>query len=170
MKEITELTEDDADWVESLVKTLRHARGRHRAGRTGRVPRARAHDLDARRAPIPLPLINLVGAGIGHHLADALGLRWVYVTDKRGQRLALYGDSKKTLAFPSTPSLAGGRGEPGSLPQIRLRDQRRDHADPGRNRQLSAPRVRRSPNPFLWPCTLSPQGAAVLLRAPRSED
>ena len=70
MKEITELSGDDADWVESLVRTL-----------------------------------------------VLLGLRWVYVTDKRGTRLALYGDSKKTLAFPLDAVARRWAGEPGSLPQ-----------------------------------------------------
>jgi len=116
MKEITELTGDDADWVESLVKTLDTLGA-------SRDPT----DLDdflehARRSwtlagSDPMPLINLVGAGIGHHLATHLGLRWVYVTDKRGPRLALYGDSKKTLAFPLDAVARRWAGEPGSLPQ-----------------------------------------------------
>ena len=116
MKEITELTEDDSDWVGSLVETLR----------TLGVSTEPA-DLDeflehARRTwtlagADPIPLVNLVGAGVGHHLATRLGLRWVYVTDKRGQRLALYGDSFKTLAFPLDAVARRWAGEPGSLPQ-----------------------------------------------------
>jgi len=116
MKEITELTGDDADWVESLVKTL---------GTLG--VSTKPAELDdflehARRTwtlagSDPMPLINLVGAGVGHHLATHLGLRWVYVTDKRGSRLALYGDSKKTLVFPLDAVARRWAGEPGSLPQ-----------------------------------------------------
>ncbi len=116
MKEITELTEDEADWVESLVKTL---------GTLGVSTEPAALDdfvEHARRTwtlagSDPLPLINLVGAGVGHHLATHLGLRWVYVTDKRGTRLALYGDSKKTLAFPLDAVARRWAGETGSLPQ-----------------------------------------------------
>ena len=116
MKEITELTGDDADWVESLVKTL------DTLGVSTEPTDLDEYLEHARRTwtlagSDPLPLINLVGAGIGHHLATHLGLRWVYVTDKRGPRLALYGDSKKTLAFPLDAVARRWAGEPGSLPQ-----------------------------------------------------
>ena len=115
MKDITELTEDDLDWVESLVNTLRTL---------GVAPEPAALDEFLEQARTtgtlastdPTPLINLVGAGIGHHLATTLGLRWVHVTDKRGQRLAVYGDSKKTLAFPLDAVARRWRGEPGTLP------------------------------------------------------
>ena len=116
MKEITELTEDDADWVESLVKTLSTLG-------VAIEPAAldefldHAHTTWTLANSDPMPLINLVGAGIGHHLATKLELRWVYVTDKRGQRLALYGDSKKTLAFPIDAVTRRWAGEPGSLSQ-----------------------------------------------------
>lgn len=116
MKEITELTEDDSDWVESLVKTL---------NTLGVAPEPAALDdfLEHARktwtlaGSDPLPLINLVGAGVGHHLATELGLRWVHVTDGHGQRLALYGDAKKTLAFPLDAVARRWAGEPGSLTQ-----------------------------------------------------
>ena len=86
MKEITELTGDDADWVESLVKTL------DTLGVSTEPAELDEYLEHARRTwtlagSDPMPLINLVGAGIGHHLATQLGLRWVYVTDKRGPRL-----------------------------------------------------------------------------------
>ncbi len=116
MKEITELTDDDADWVESLVGTL---------GTLGVALEPAALDgfLEHMRpswtlaGSDPLPLINLVGAGLGHHLATSLALRWVHVTDKRGQRLAVYGESKKTLAFPLDAVARRWAGEPGSLMQ-----------------------------------------------------
>ena len=115
MKEITELTEVDADWVESLVRTL---------GTLGVATEPAALDEFLEHARTtwnfktdPTPLINLVGAGIGHHLATKLELRWVHVTDKRGQRLGLYGDSKKTLAFPLDAVARRWAGEPGSLAQ-----------------------------------------------------
>lgn len=41
----------------------------------------------------------------------------MYVTDKRGQRLAGYGESKKTLAFPLDAVARRWAGEPGSLMQ-----------------------------------------------------
>ncbi|HWI30773.1 MAG TPA: DUF3806 domain-containing protein [Microbacterium sp.] len=114
MKEITELTEDESDWVESLVTTL---------GTLGVAAEPAALDafLDQSRetwtleSSDPTPVINLVGAGIGHYLATTLALRWVRVTDKRGQRLAVYGDSKKTLAFPLAAVARRWGGEPGSL-------------------------------------------------------
>lgn len=116
MKEITGLTDDDADWVESLVGTL---------GTLGVALEPVALDgfLEHLRpswtlaGSDPQPLINLVGAGLGHHLATSLALRWVYVTDKRGQRLAVYGESKKTLAFPLDAVARRWAGEPGSLMQ-----------------------------------------------------
>ena len=116
MKQITELTGDDADWVESLVKTL------DTLGVSTEPTELDDFLEHARRTwtlagSDPVPLINLVGAGIGHHLATQLGLRWVYVTDKRGSRLALYGDSQKTLAFPLDAVTRRWAGEPGSLPQ-----------------------------------------------------
>jgi Domain of unknown function (DUF3806) len=114
MKEITELSDEDADWVESLVATL---------GTLGIAldPVALDEFLEHARpswtlaGSDPQPLINLVGAGIGHHLATALAMRWVYVTDRRGQRLALYGESKKTLVFPLDAVARRWAGEPGSL-------------------------------------------------------
>lgn len=116
MKQITELADDDADWVESLVNTL------GTLGVSTEPAELDAFLEHARRTwtlagSDPMPLINLVGAGIGHHLATQLGLRWVYVTDKRGPRLALYGDSKKTLVFPLDAVARRWAGEPGSLPQ-----------------------------------------------------
>lgn len=116
MAEITELTEDDADWVESLVATL---------GTLGvpLEPAALDEFLEQARptwslaGADPQPLINLVGAGVGHHLATAFGLRWVHVTGRRGARLALYGDSQKTLAFPLDAVARRWAGEPGSLTQ-----------------------------------------------------
>ena len=116
MKEITELIDDDADWVDSLVKTL------DTLGVSTEPAELDDFLEHARRTwtlagSDPMPLINLVGAGVGHHLATHLGLRWVYVTDKRGSRLALYGDSKKTLVFPLDAVARRWAGEPGSLPQ-----------------------------------------------------
>jgi Domain of unknown function (DUF3806) len=116
MKEITELSDEDADWVESLVATL---------GTLGVAlePVALDEFLDHARPTWTLagsdsqPLINLVGAGIGHHLATMLALRWVHVTDRRGQRLGLYGDVKKTLVFPLDAVARRWAGEPGSLAQ-----------------------------------------------------
>lgn len=116
MKEITDLTEDDSDWLESLVKTLSTLG-------VSTEPLALDEFLeDARRtwtlgASDPVPLINLVGAGIGDHLATRFALRWVYVTDRRGQRLALYGESSKTLAFPMDAVARRWAGEQGSLVQ-----------------------------------------------------
>ena len=114
MKEITELTEDDADRVDSLVTTL---------GTLGVATDPPALDafLDHARATWtlagsdPAPLVNLVGAGLGHHLATQLVLRWVSVIDRRGERLALCDDATKTLLFPFDAVARRWAGEPGTL-------------------------------------------------------
>jgi len=115
MREITELTGGDADWVESLIKTL---------GTLGVPTEPASLDEfleDARRtwtsASDPQPLINLIGAGLGDHLATRLSLGWVNVSDSRGERLALYGESDRTLAFPLDAVARRWAGERGSLMQ-----------------------------------------------------
>lgn len=116
MREIAELTDDDSDWIDSHVTTLRTLG-------VSTSPTALDEFLeDARRTwglsgSDPLPLINLIGAGLGDHLARHLGLRWVQVSDRRGLRLGLYGESKKTLAFPVDAVGRRYAGEPGSLVQ-----------------------------------------------------
>ena len=99
MKEITDLTDEEADWVAGHVATLDQLEVPLDAGalddfldRSRRAHIARPHDAT--------PVVNLVGAGIGQILVERLGLRWVNVTDKRGTRLGLYGDAKKTVVFP----------------------------------------------------------------------
>jgi Domain of unknown function (DUF3806) len=116
MKEISELTDDDSDWVESLVTTL------STLGVSTEPVSLDEFLEDSRRTwPLrssdPRPLINLIGAGVGDHLASRLALRWVSVTDRRRQRLALYGESSKTLAFPMDAVARRWAGEQGSLVQ-----------------------------------------------------
>lgn len=55
----------------------------------------------------PNPFINAVGIALGQHLVDALGLRWVIVTDQYGTEVAVHGDPGNVLIFP--PNLVGKR-------------------------------------------------------------
>lgn len=119
MKEITDLTDEEADWVNGHVATLegldvpldavaldeflvRSRKGGARlsgTGMSGAEPGGAVRG-DARRATDAGPVVNLVGAAVGQLLVERLDLRWVNVTDKRGTRLGLYGDAKKTVVFP----------------------------------------------------------------------
>ncbi|WP_164743583.1 DUF3806 domain-containing protein [Microbacterium sulfonylureivorans] len=97
MKEITDLTEEEADWVAGHVATLERLDvALDPVALDAYLERARA----SAGAQDPTPLVNLVGAGVGQILAERLGLRWVTVVDKHGTRPALYGDAKKTVVFP----------------------------------------------------------------------
>jgi hypothetical protein len=111
VKTITELTDEETEWIESVADTLT---------RLGVAPDAAGLDgfLDSARTSHmaeTVPVVTLVGVGIGRLLVETLGLRWVNVTNDRGTRLAVYGDSKKTLAFPIDAAARRWAGEPGSL-------------------------------------------------------
>ena len=96
MKEITDLTEEEADWVAGHVATLERVD-------VDLDPTALDAYLEKARASgahDATPVVTLLGAGVGQLLVDRLGLRWVTVVDKHGTRLGLYGDAKKTLVFP----------------------------------------------------------------------
>jgi len=168
MKEITELSGDDADWVESLVRTL------VTLGVSTEPTELDAFLEHARRTwtlagSDPIPLINLVGAGIGHHLATQLGLRWVYVTDKRGPRLALYGDSKKTLAFLSMRSPEGGRVNPARCRSTCMRRARRSRSS-GRESPAEPISVVDIPNQFSSALYPFPAGSGRFAARSDSED
>lgn len=114
MKEITDLTEEEADWIAGHVATL----DRLDIELDPAVLDAyleRAHQGATGTSSEATPVVNLVGAGIGQILVDRLGLRWVAVSDKHGDRLGLYGDAKKTLVFPIDAVARRWDGKPGSL-------------------------------------------------------
>lgn len=112
MKEISDLTEEESDWVAGHVATLERLDIALDPGALDAyLERARASAGDSTL------VVNLVGAGIGQILADRLALRWVTVVDKHGTRLGLYGDAKKTLVFPIDAVERRWKGESGSLTQ-----------------------------------------------------
>lgn len=113
MKEISDLTEEDADWLAGHVETLE----RLDIALDPVVLDAYLEKARTKATSDPTPVITLVGAGIGQILSDRLGLRWVTVTDKRGTRIGLYGDAKKTYVFPFDAVARRWDGEAGSLAQ-----------------------------------------------------
>lgn len=111
MKEISDLAEEDADWLAGHVDTL----GRLDIALDPVVLDAYLDRARAKAASDPTPVVTLVGAGIGQILSDRLGLRWVTVTDERGTRIGLYGDAKKTYVFPFEAVGRRWEGGTGSL-------------------------------------------------------
>ncbi|MHC2998790.1 DUF3806 domain-containing protein [Microbacterium sp. HJ5] len=108
MKEITDLSEEDADWLAGHVATLERLD-------IDLDPVVLDAYLERARVSEGTLVVNLVGAGLGQILVDRLDLRWVSVTDKRGTRIGLYGDAKKTLVFPFEAVARRRAGESGSL-------------------------------------------------------
>lgn len=103
MKEITDLTDEEADWVNGHVATLEGLDVPLDAVALDEfLVRSRKGGAGVSGAGVSGagPVVNLVGAAVGQLLVERLDLRWVNVTDKRGTRLGLYGDAKKTVVFP----------------------------------------------------------------------
>jgi Domain of unknown function (DUF3806) len=105
MATIEELNECERSWVESLLDALREA------GVDVTDPASLGGFFDdalaawrarpERDRPDPNPLINLIGAGLGQHLADRCGLRWVIAGDEHGTELALHRADNDILLFPA---------------------------------------------------------------------
>lgn len=100
---VDELNEAERAWIASLLAELR-AEGveidrdslsqyfdRQRHGWFATRPKKR---------PDPNPIVNRTGAGLGELLSQALGLRWVIVTDEYGTEMAVHGDVGDIVLFP----------------------------------------------------------------------
>jgi hypothetical protein len=53
------------------------------------------------RRPDPNPDINLIGLGLGAHLAARTGLEWAVVSDGTGTEIALHGQPGNILIYPT---------------------------------------------------------------------
>lgn len=49
----------------------------------------------------PNPTINLIGLGLGEHLARRCGLRWCVATDARGAEIAIHRQPGDILIYPT---------------------------------------------------------------------
>jgi ribose 5-phosphate isomerase RpiB len=49
----------------------------------------------------PNPLINILGSGLGQHLVNNYGMRWVIATDQYGTEMAVHAEPANVLAFPA---------------------------------------------------------------------
>ena len=125
MKEITELTEDEVRLGRVPGQDVGHARSRHRAGSTGRVPRACARDMDAREFR---PHTAHQSRGCGNRPPSRDEAR-VAMGERNGQARtaarAVRRLQEDTGGFRSTPCLAGGRGNPARSPSTSTRQARR---------------------------------------------
>jgi hypothetical protein len=67
--------------------------------------------------PDPNPMINLMGLGLGEHIARRSGLSWVVASDEHGTEIALHGRVGDVLIYPTNAvAKRWVAGEVGFLP------------------------------------------------------
>jgi hypothetical protein len=63
----------------------------------------------------PNPMINILGSGLGQHLVNRYGMRWVIATDEYGTEMAVHAEPGDVLVYPANAVAkrwaAGERGD-----------------------------------------------------------